>query len=152
MHRLLAGCGIATLVVIGILAAIFAIFMTRGPAVEAESQKAAREAVVAIVTNWDQQELLRRSSDELKSVLPPDKVGRIFATYRRLGKLQSLGAPQGKAEVKFLAGSKNGVNTRYSFPATFSAGKATITIRMRKTEAAGWKMFGFTINSDAFLQ
>jgi hypothetical protein len=152
MNRFLLGCGIAAIVAIGVLGALVAMFMMHAPAVEADAKQAAREAVLAVVTTWNPDDLLKRGSRELDSAQNRAKIGRLFSLYRRLGTLKNLGDPQGTSEMKFLLGAKhNGVTARYSFKATFSAGDATVTIRTRK-ETSGWKITAFRIDSDAFLQ
>jgi hypothetical protein len=152
MNRFLAGCGIVALVVVGAIASLAVFAWLQFKEAEPQARKAARDAIVATVTTWNEDALLARSTDELRSPAKRPEVDKIFAIYRRLGTFKSLGEPTSNIKFKSFAGNEfRGSTAEYSFPATFSAGSATIRVRMRKL-AAGWRIFNFRIDSDALVR
>lgn len=152
MNRILIGCGIAAIVVVGVLGSLAAIALIRAQESETAARSAAREAVLAFVTTWNEDELIKRADDEWKTKEYREKLDKLFTFYRRLGTFKSLGEANGKVEARYFAGEKdNGIVSNYSFPATFSAGTATIDIRSHK-EPSGWKIIGINIRSEAFVR
>ena len=128
------------------------IALVRASENESAARSAAREAVLAFVTMWNKDELIKRADDEWKTKEYREKLDKLFKFYRRLGTFKSLGEANGKVEARFFAGEKdNGIISNYSFPATFSAGTATIDIRSHK-ESSGWKIIGIYIRSEALIR
>ena len=150
MNRLLIGCGIAALVVVGALVTVITIGILRAHDEQAEAEKASREAILSFVTTWNEEELIKRAEDDLKTEEMRAKLTKLFAVCRqRVGTFKSLGKGTGTVNWNyFVAGQNNGYTANYSFPATFSSGPATIEIRSHKGPA-GWKIVFFTIRSDA---
>lgn len=153
MNRFLVGCGIVALIAVGVLATLITIFVVRAHDEEAEAQKATREAVLSFVTNWNEDELIKRADDNFKTAEMHAKLDKIFALCRRrLGTFKSLGKGTGTVNLNyFVEGKKNGYLANYTFPATFSSGPATIEIQSHK-EPAGWKILYFNIKSEALMQ
>ena len=152
MNRLLMGCGIAALVVVGALVTVITILIVRGLDERAGAEKASREAVLAIVTTWNEDELIKRGVNDFKTKETREKLDQVFAFYQRLGTFKSLGDGSGNVDTNYgVAGKLDGYTAHYSFPATFSADTATIEIESHK-ESSGWKILTFNVKSEAFIR
>ena len=67
----------------------------RGTALDKESKAYAEAAVPAIITNWNEKELLDRASPEFKQAAPQQQLDQVFRWVSGLGRLQKCGPPQG---------------------------------------------------------
>lgn len=152
MNRFLVGCGIVAIVVVGVMATVITIMLVRGHNEEPGAEKASREAILAIVTTWNENALIERGVNDFKTAQYRPQIDDLFASYRRLGTLKSLGAAKGNVDTNYgVVGKLDGYTAHYSFPATFSADTATIEIDSHK-EPSGWKIIRFNIKSKAFAR
>jgi len=151
-NQVLFALGLVAIGVIVIGVVVFGISTGRAWLHSAPSRAAARQIVIAVATNWDASALEERASSDLKKTLTPETRDRIFAAFRHLGHMQTLGEPTGGAKVWLGFGAyRSRVTAEYRFPATYETGSAIIRVRV-VLESGAWKVEEFFVNSDVLLK
>lgn len=135
------------LIVAGIVTG--AILAKEGASLDAESHNYVDSSVTAIVSNWDQNELLTRASSGFLVNMPPSDVDRLFAKLRTLGRLKTYNGSQGQARISFNQTGKT-IVANYVASAEFDTGPAQISLTLIKN-FGGWKIHWFYVSSKAFL-
>ena len=148
MKKLLIALGILFLVLIVIVAAFVGYDVFTGRALDTESKDYVDAAVPAIVSSWNEQELLRRASPEFQKAAGPADVDRLFGWFRTLGHLQRYEGAEGGAVISVTPQTGRVVSGRYVAKAVFDSGEANIEIVLMK-HGNVWQIAGFKVNSPA---
>src|ERR1700726_426800 len=83
------------LIVLGAIGIAFVAI--RGSALDKESKAYADSAIPAIVSTWNEKELLDRASPEFKKAVAIDQLDRLFRWFSGLGQLQKCESAQGQS-------------------------------------------------------
>lgn len=135
------------LIIAGIVSAV--ILGKEGASLDTESRAYADSSIMAIVSDWDKNELQTRASSEFLMITPPPDLERLFAKFRTLGRLKTYNGSRGQARIMFNQAGKS-VTAIYEASADFETGPARITLTLIK-RIDGWRIYGFHVNSNAFL-
>jgi hypothetical protein len=133
--------GLLAVAVIGI-----AIMAWKGTELDKESKAYVDTAVPAIVTSWDQQQLMDRACTQLTQATTPNDLDRLFAWFRTLGRLKSYQGCQGQAKIAVTSGTGKTISAHYTAKASFENGYAAIEVNLVKAGDL-WKIAGFRVNS-----
>jgi hypothetical protein len=105
-------------------------------------------AIPAIVTGWNEQELLNRASPEFKQSAPPAKLDNFFHWFSGLGRLKQCDPAEGHAHMHLSPQEGEVITALYTVHATFEKGEATIELRLVK-RGDQWQIVNFVLNSPA---
>jgi hypothetical protein len=148
---MICGSAVALLTLCAVIVTAIIMVAQKFVALDTESKQYANTAVKAIVTNWDQNELNRLESPEFKSVTKAGDMDKLFAMFRRLGKLKECKECKGQATSSWITGKGREISAIYICRAEFEKGEAEIKISLVK-HGDNWQIAGFRINSQAFLE
>jgi hypothetical protein len=149
MRKALRVLGIISLLLIVIAIVGFAILAKEGAALDSESRNYADSSIIAIVGDWDQNELQKRATSGFLVNAPPADIDRLFAKLRTLGRMKTYNGSRGQARMMINQGGKN-VTANYEATADFDTGPARITLNLVKG-IDGWRIHGFYVFSKALL-
>jgi Na+-transporting methylmalonyl-CoA/oxaloacetate decarboxylase gamma subunit len=148
VKKLLIFLGAVFLVLMIVIAALIGYTAFTGNALDKESKAYVDAAVPAIVSSWNEQELLKRASPEFQKATGPADVDRLCRWLRTLGQLQKYEGSQGQATIAVTPQTGKVVSAHYSAKVAFDRGRATIEISLIKRGNA-WQIAGFKVNSPA---
>jgi hypothetical protein len=146
MKKLLIILGSIFLAVILLGAIGIAFLAIRGNALDKESKSYADSAIPAIVSVWNQKELLDRASPEFKKAVTIDELGRLFRWFSSLGRLQKCEPAEGHSLMSATTQSGKVISAQYIAKATFEKGDATVTLGLIK-HGDQWQIFRFEVHS-----
>lgn len=151
MRKMLITIGIALTVLIATLCTSIGLLGWTGRRLDADSKVYAESAVRAIAARWDAHEVETRAAPELVSVIDKERLDKLMAQCRRLGRLRECQSPEGQARV--LLSSKRGkmVTAEYAVSIHCDAGAARVRLTLIK-RGNEWKMLSFYVDSDGFLE
>ncbi len=138
---------LAILVLGGIGIAYFAV---RGNTLDKESKAYADTVIPAIVTNWNEKELLDRASPEFKKVATQEQVDRLFHWFSSLGRLRKCDPAQGQAGISITPQTGKIISAEYTAKAKFEKGEAAIKLGLVK-HGDQWQILNFHVSSPALL-
>ena len=140
--------GIIVLIAVGIGLALW-----KCPQYDREAKSYGDVALPAIVTDWNQKELLSRASPELKSATKGSELDDLFTAFTgKLGKLRNL--KPGKAYGSYILYTTMDVltvTTSYEADADFEKGAATLNLSLIKS-GGNWQINGIHVDSPALLK
>jgi hypothetical protein len=148
MKRLLIALGLIFILLVVAIAALVGYAAFTGGKLDKESRAYVDAAVPAIVSSWNEQELLSRASPEFQRAASPADVDRLFRWFRTLGRLQKYEGTQGQTVTSVTPQTGKVVTGRYIAKAVFDAGGASIQIDVIR-HGSVWQIEGFKINSSA---
>ena len=137
---------IVVLIIILLIGAGIAYIAVRGSALDKESRAYAEAAIPAIITNWNEKELLDRASPELKQAATQEQLDQLFRWVSSLGRLQKYDPPQGQALMSATTQAGKQITARSSTKSTFEKGEATVTLGLIK-HGDQWQILRFNVNS-----
>jgi hypothetical protein len=129
------------LVVIGI-----AFVAVRGNALDKESKAYADAAIPAVVTSWNQKELLDRASPEFKQAVTEQKLDQMFRWFSSLGRLQKCAAAEGHSFMSVTSQNGKTISAKYASKAQFEKGEGDITLVLIK-HGDHWQIAAFDFRS-----
>jgi hypothetical protein len=132
------------IIVLGAIGIAF--IAVRGSALDKESKPYADAAIPAIVTTWNQKELLDRASPEFKKAVTADQLDRLFRWVGSLGRLQKCEPAEGHSLMSATTQSAKMISAQYTSKATFEKGDATITLGLIKHRDQ-WQILRFDVQS-----
>src|SRR5262249_51814599 len=103
----------------------------RGNALDKESKAYADTAIPAIVTTWDEKELMNRASPKFKQAATADQVDHLFRWVSSLGRLQKCEPAQGQS-FQSVSHSGKEITAKYTAKAQFQKGEAIINLLLIK--------------------
>ena len=151
MKKLLVVLGAVFLVLIVVVIAGIAFVSIKGRALDRESGQYVDDAIPAIVSQWDITEMRRRASPELNAAVKGDDLEKLFARFRKLGKLKEYRGSRGEANMSVTADRGSVISAAYVASAEFETGPAEIRLSLIK-HGDQWQILGIHINSKVFLE
>lgn len=122
----------------------------KGNALDEESKAYVDNAVPAIISGWDQQQLVSRASPEFMQAVNGDDLDKLFGMFHRLGAFKSYDGAKGSSNMSVTNTEGKVVSAVYIANATFDTGPATIKISLIKHD--NWQIAGFHVDSKFFLE
>jgi hypothetical protein len=132
MRRFLIIFGAISLTVAIVAVSGLAWIAYQGSKLDAESKAFVDEAVPAIVTHWDKDELLRRGSLKLRDGIRPEALRALFENFSGLGRLSAYEGAVGQSTMSYEPGSGGAVTALYEAKAKFENGRASIRLLLSK--------------------
>jgi len=147
MRKFFYGLGVFAAVAI-IAGGIGLVFLVRNAATpDAESKAYVDDAMVAIIGNWNEEELVRRLSADAEKATPAEKVTALFETARmKLGPLVAYRGAEGTSDVFYSTDAGTRISARYAARATFRNGDADFRLVLLKIDGV-WKIYSFSFQS-----
>jgi hypothetical protein len=151
VRKLLFGLGIAFLFIVGAGGTGLYMLAREGGALDAESKAYVQDAVQKIATNWDADELWKRSATGLREHGTKQDLSNFFDAARSaLGRMQEFYGAEGQSAVLVTPSGKS-TTARYDAKVHFEKGDADIIVTAVKS-TSGWQIEGFHINSTALMR
>jgi hypothetical protein len=150
MKNVLTILGAIFAIILLILGVLAAIYLPQAFRLDKEAVTYIETNVPMIVENWDPTQLMIRATPELSKSASEEDLKKIFSMWKRLGKLKSHYPPVGRVGTQSFTGSGTKTLGDYTLKARFEAGEAVIAIQLLRVDN-GWKINGFHINSNAFM-
>lgn len=122
----------------------------KGNALDKESKEYTDSAVMAIVKDWNPEELTKRMSPELEKTIKPEDLEKLFGLFKKLGALKEYKGAKGDANISVTSEHGKIITAHYVANAEFEAGPAEIKINVIKHNDQ-WQILGFNVNSKVFL-
>jgi hypothetical protein len=141
---------LVVLLIVLVVAAGIAYVAVRGTALDKEAQTYADTAIPAIVTTWNEKELLERASPEFKKAASQQQLDQMFHWFGSLGRFQKIEPAQGHALMSATTQSGKQVTAQYTAKATFEKGEAVIRLGLIK-HGDQWQILGFRVDSPALV-
>lgn len=143
MKKLLMALGGIFLVIIGLLV----VAVVKGRALDKQSKAYADAAVVAIVSNWNDQALLDRASGAFMKTTNNEQLDQLFHRLRVLGKMTKYRGSKGSSSAYFSFNKwKWSITASYIGHADFQFGVAAIKINLIKVHGR-WRILGFFVRA-----
>jgi hypothetical protein len=134
-----------TLIIIVAAVIGLGVFFYKGHELDAESKLFIDSAIPAITATWSQEQLLDRSTMELRQSIKPDELNALFDRLSQLGPLVEYQGATGQATMSYLAGSGSAVSAAYDAKARFQNGSATFRILLLKRDGR-WMIHNFHVD------
>jgi hypothetical protein len=145
VKKVLIVLGTISLALIVVVAVVIGYAAVTGSALDKQSEAYVAAAVPAIVSSWNEQEILSRASPEFEKTTGPAEVNRLFRRFRTLGRLQKCEKAQGQSVISITPETGRIVSAHYVTRAVFDAGEAKIEIHLVK-HGDLWQIAGFKVN------
>jgi hypothetical protein len=139
---------LSRLVVVAGAVALWAAFgeAEESGSLDLESHQFVDAAIVAIVSTWSADELLKRASSEMLAAAEHQvDVNSLFDQWRPLGGLIAYTGSTGSAEIVESPEIGKMIKATYSAKATFQNGTAEIRIEVVKRDG-NWSILAFTVS------
>jgi hypothetical protein len=150
MKRILIALGVAFLALVVVVVAFIGHNAFTGSALDKESKAYVDAAVPAIISSWNEQELLKRASPEFQHATGPGDVDRLFGWFRTLGQFQKYEGANGEATISVTPQTGRVISARYVAKAVFDKGEANIEVVLMK-HGNLWQIAGFKVYSPALM-
>gem|GEM_PF-557578 len=141
--------GIAIALVL-LACAVFVPLAIQQPKLEREAQAYADEVVVAVSTDWDQDELESRVSSEFWGATSCVDLTKMFGVFEKLGPMESFEPCTGGVRITKVAGLGDQIIGEYATEVECEEGPATIQLVLIKHDQE-WQVAGFRVASMALL-
>ena len=108
----------------------YATYQARG--LDASSKAYIDENLPAITTTWSKEELLKRSSPQLLTIIneKPEQIDKLFEKLSKLGTMRSVDVAKGDANVSYTNTDGKVTTASYIAKAKFENGEARIAVRL----------------------
>jgi hypothetical protein len=152
MRKFLYGVAATFATLVLLVLGLFAYVAIVGSDVGKDGLRYADDAVIAITSRWDAQELRRRATPELLRQTAPADLDNLFVWFATLGPLVDYQGAKLVGATQFASGTAGSwAQASYLAAATYKNGAATIQIELRKADDA-WRVNGFHVNSSKLLE
>jgi hypothetical protein len=148
MKKVLMVLGIVFLVLLFALAAFIGYVAYNGNRLDASSKLFVDQSVPAILSSWSRDEMVKRSSPQLREKSSDDQIDRLFAMLSsKLGPFQSYDGAKGDSRMNYDLGKRELTTTAfYVANATFQRGKAEIKVHLVR-DRGRWEILGFNVQA-----
>jgi len=146
MRRFLLILGSITLVVIVAAGIGVGLLIYKGNSLDTESKAFVDSVVPAIAANWSKEQLLERTTPELRASIKPEELRAVFDAVTQLGPLVEYQGATGDANMSYMAGSGSSVSASYVAKVRCKDGAATIQIALVKRDGR-WMISGFHVDT-----
>lgn len=147
MKKFLMVVGGVALVLVVLIVALVAIVAVKGRGLDKESKRYADAAIVAIVSNWDEQALLARASPEFLKASPIQKIDQLFPQFRVLGPMEHYLGCKGEAFVNVSISGNSLTTAVYVADVVFQRGTAKVRVKLIK-RGDRWQILEFYVHGD----
>jgi len=106
-----------------------------GRALDAESKAFVDASIPAIAGSWNDAELLKRATPELRKSMTPGQLDSLFSSFSRIGHMIQYKGSMGGAMMSYIAGAGKSVTASYIAKATFQNGSAIFSVALVKRNA-----------------
>lgn len=144
MRRILQILGMITVAIVAAAAIGAGALVYEARRLDAGSRAFVDNAVAAITTHWDKQELLDRAGPELHQSLKPGQLTSLFDAFSRLGPLVKYEGAKGEATLSFTIGAGRNVSASYVARGVYKNGSAAIRMLLVK-RGGHWLIQGFHV-------
>jgi len=103
-------------------------------------------AVPAIVTKWNEDELLDRATPELRTSITSDQLKSSFRTFSQVGPLIEYEGSQGQWNMSYVSATGTTVSAQYVAKARFQNGDAIFRIYLMRRDGR-WLIQGFYVDT-----
>jgi hypothetical protein len=151
LKKALTALGVAFLAIVVVVVVFFAYSLYVSFTLGKDAIAYITQNVPIVVRDWNPDELIKRGGPNISDPAGLADTQKIFAWLSKLGKLNALGQPVGSVTKSIHTDSRlSGTFGRYSIPADFDGGAATIDVTVKKV-GEGWQFVGFFVNSPALI-
>ncbi len=150
MKKTLVMAGAVLMIGLVSVAAFFAYVAMVGAEFNEQSQAYVMKTMPVVCSEFDPEAFGKLASPELRKVLPPTEMAKLFKWYSRLGKFKRIVDAKGEANVSIANWSEKSITARYAIKAEFATGHANIEVVLVKREDE-WKYLLLMINSPVLL-
>src|ERR1700731_2855659 len=142
------------LVLVVVVAGFFGYAAYQGRGLDASSKAYVEENIPAIISTWSKDELLKRSSPQLLTIIDkkPEQLDQLFQKFSTLGPMLSFGEVKGDSNVSYTTQYGKVTTAAYVATAKFKNGEGRISARLIQSPAAQWRVFGFFVDRPLFVQ
>jgi hypothetical protein len=144
MKKFLIGLGVIFLLLILVVAVLIGYAAFTGSKLDKESKAYVDAAVPAILSSWNEQELLSRESPEFQKATSSADVDRLFRWFRTLGPLHKYEGARGEAITSVTPQTGKVISARYVAKAVFNAGEANVEVGLIK-HGSQWQIARFNV-------
>jgi hypothetical protein len=121
-----------------------------GRRLDKESKSYADAAIIAIISHWNEKDLIVRASPQLLATMKdPAAVQSMMGVLGSLGVLKKYEGSKGEARIDFQGPHGCTLTALYVARADFNGGPAQITISLIKVDGA-WKILSFFVTQHFF--
>ena len=149
MKKVFITLGAIFLIVIVTVAAVIGFAAYNGNKLDSASKAYVDQNIPPIISSWSPEELMRRSSPELKSSVTPQQFAELFKTLSQLGSLKTYESAQGDSNMSYTTQNGKMITAEYTAHAEFTNGKAELKIKLIQHDGQ-WQLLGFHVNSPLF--
>lgn len=150
MKKLLITLGMVFIVLLVGIAGLIGYAAFTGSRLDKESKAYVDAAVPAIVSSWNEQELLSRASPEFQKAASPADAERLFRWFRTLGRMHKYEGAEGESVTSVTPQAGKAVYARYVAKAVFDGGEADIEVALIK-HGNQWQIGRFNVTSPALV-
>jgi hypothetical protein len=147
VRKFLYVLGAVTLAVIVAAGLGLGVAFYKGHALDAESKTFVDDAIPAIAGTWSKEQLIDRSTMELRESIKPDELNALFDRLSQLGPLVEYQGATGQATMSYLSGSGSTVSASYDAKARFQNGSAAFRILLMKRDGH-WLIHNFHVDPE----
>lgn len=144
MRRFFYWLGVTAAIVIVVAIIGGVLVAKKGLALDADAKAYVDSAVVAICSDWDQQQLIDRASPELLAAVKPGDLPALFEKLSSAGPLSKYEGANGQASVTVYNGNSK-ITAKYVAKALFAHGEGTINISLVQNDGK-WRILGFHVD------
>ena len=154
LKRFLSIIGGLFLVLVLFVASFFGYAAYQGRGLDASSKAYVEENIPAIISTWSKDELLKRSSPPLLTIIneKPEQLGQLFQKFSTLGPMLSFGEVKGASYVSYTTQNGKVTTAAYVATAKFQNGEGRISVRLIQSPAGQWQFARFHVDAPLFLQ
>ena len=146
MRKFLYILGALTLTMLVVIGVGVGVLFYSGSALDTESKAFVDSAVPAITANWSEDQLLDRSTPELRNSIKPGELKSLFAAFARIGPLVEYQGAMGEANMFYAVGAGSTVSASYVAKARFQNGDAIFRIALLKRDGH-WLIQNFHVDT-----
>ena len=151
LQKILISLGFSFLVLIFILIGGIVYVSIEGTRLDKESKEYVDATIIAIISNWNKDELLERASPELMAAIKENDLDKIFGLYQKLGKLEEYNGCEGECNISIIFGRGKTITAEYLANAEFEEGSAKIMTTLVK-RGINWQILKFYVDSNVFFE
>jgi hypothetical protein len=145
MRKFLYVLGAVTLAFIVAAGVGLAVLVYNGHELDAESQAFVDSAIPAITKTWSEEQLIDRSTTELRASIKSDELRALFDRLSQFGPLVEYQGATGQATMSYFSGSGSMVSASYDAKARFQNGNAIFQIVLMKRDGR-WLIHNFHVD------
>jgi hypothetical protein len=145
MRTVLIALGAIFLILIAAVGVFIGYMAVVGPALDASSKAYVDASVPAIISTWSKDELIKRSSPQLRKATTNGQVDQLFAEMKSLGAYETYDGAKGDSNINFTTKEGRVVTASYLATATFKNGRIDLQIKLIQIDGE-WFLLRFYVS------